>query len=711
MTVARDAGAESAAKRRKAGSSVPARVAVPLVPVAPPKSGASACACGGSCPRCRDSAKVQPKLVVGAPDDAYEREADRIAAAIVSNARPAAATPKADKHAAQRAPAALAVDAKADEAASELEEGRPLDVATRKFFEPRLGHDLGGVRVHTGARARQSAERLGARAYTLGRDVVFGAGEYAPDTSSGRHLLAHELVHVVQQSGAAPRAHDRPAEPAAPSAPPTERASAPSMRPGAYSLNLITETSERFIGPPELKQAPVASPEAPGAAASAQSGAPEGASPAAAKKEPAPQGNAEKEKDEPTTPVQRMPKSRASGVWIQRTATFTAPKPTPASPLTRLAAGLTPGLTSPKINGTLTPDFKQLLADISPKQVKQTGTSGKNMTCAVDSFNIDTTADQIVASAAPTGGWVGAVPPSRLDNPTQCAKVATVPVTMNALPSNADFVKRVQQSEDEHAADLKTLHTRHFVPYDAFINGLTGSGADLNACGQDLVGKLNNRHMLAAFAFVDGWTASLRRLEDPNVGTHVDKALVKAATDCSSATVTLSQKNATIPGAGPGNVVTIKPTVTSFNPKTLKVNGNNLEDGATVVKTFTTAANATAALGVIQHYGMDSLNVIGAMEFFLVGGKAPSGALAGASEQAIDPSRYQVTVDRPTPGDWAVADAEAIAKGVNVNTIVNFGAKRDEAYSAWAVMTSFGFTWQGWVGGTRLTPEMMYFHT
>jgi len=74
-----------------------------------------------------------------------------------------------------------------------------LDVATRSFMESRFGHDFGEVRVHTDARAATSAQAANARAYTMGRDVVFGAGQYAPGTDTGRKLLAHELTHVVQQ--------------------------------------------------------------------------------------------------------------------------------------------------------------------------------------------------------------------------------------------------------------------------------------------------------------------------------------------------------------------------------------------------------------------------------------------------------------------------------------------------------------------------------
>lgn len=77
--------------------------------------------------------------------------------------------------------------------------GQGLDAATRAFMEPRFGHDFSGVRVHSDTRAAESAQDVNALAYTVGRQVVFGAGQYAPETPAGRHLLAHELTHVLQQ--------------------------------------------------------------------------------------------------------------------------------------------------------------------------------------------------------------------------------------------------------------------------------------------------------------------------------------------------------------------------------------------------------------------------------------------------------------------------------------------------------------------------------
>src|SRR5439155_10758844 len=78
--------------------------------------------------------------------------------------------------------------------------GEPLDAATRAFMEPRLGHDFSRVRIHTDAKAAESAQAVNALAFTVGQDVVFGPGHYVPQTNAGRNLMAHELAHVVQQS-------------------------------------------------------------------------------------------------------------------------------------------------------------------------------------------------------------------------------------------------------------------------------------------------------------------------------------------------------------------------------------------------------------------------------------------------------------------------------------------------------------------------------
>ncbi len=78
--------------------------------------------------------------------------------------------------------------------------GQPLDASTRAFMEPHFGHDFSRVRVHTDTRSGVAANFINARAFTASNEIVFGQGEYAPHTESGRRLISHELTHIVQQN-------------------------------------------------------------------------------------------------------------------------------------------------------------------------------------------------------------------------------------------------------------------------------------------------------------------------------------------------------------------------------------------------------------------------------------------------------------------------------------------------------------------------------
>lgn len=82
--------------------------------------------------------------------------------------------------------------------------GSPLPESTRAFFESRFGANFSGVRVHTDSNANHLARSINAKAFTVGKDVVFGLGQYTPETSSGRRLLGHELTHVIQQKNSVP---------------------------------------------------------------------------------------------------------------------------------------------------------------------------------------------------------------------------------------------------------------------------------------------------------------------------------------------------------------------------------------------------------------------------------------------------------------------------------------------------------------------------
>jgi hypothetical protein len=169
---------------------------------------------------------LQAKLALGAPDDAYEREADRVADQVMRMPASGAPAPCAcggtcprcgtvqrkcaacDRDDEQplvrrKAGGAATADAPAPSSVDQAlrSPGHALDPGTRGFFETRFGHDFSGVRVHRDAAAERSAEDINALAYTVGHDIVFGAGRFAPATPEGRRLLAHELAHVVQQEG------------------------------------------------------------------------------------------------------------------------------------------------------------------------------------------------------------------------------------------------------------------------------------------------------------------------------------------------------------------------------------------------------------------------------------------------------------------------------------------------------------------------------
>jgi hypothetical protein len=160
---------------------------------------------------------IQAKLTVGEPGDAYEQEADRVAARVMSMPSPmreqqptiqgnwAIASPQKDRSALRRFPKPQAFQSTEPQASGDLESrlnaskggGSPLAPKVRAFMEPRFGADFSQVRVHTGSEAVQMNRELGAQAFARGQDIYFGAGK----SPGNNELTAHELTHVVQQTG------------------------------------------------------------------------------------------------------------------------------------------------------------------------------------------------------------------------------------------------------------------------------------------------------------------------------------------------------------------------------------------------------------------------------------------------------------------------------------------------------------------------------
>lgn len=157
-------------------------------------------------PRAMGGAAASPPPVAPASDP-LEREADAAADAVLCSEDPErAAVPSSGPADLPRGGAGSAAPVPSTEAAvrAASREGAALSADARAYFEPRFGRALGDVRVHADAEAAEAARSVGARAFTLGSDMVFGAGEYAPGTAGGRRLLAHELAHVVHHRAGPP---------------------------------------------------------------------------------------------------------------------------------------------------------------------------------------------------------------------------------------------------------------------------------------------------------------------------------------------------------------------------------------------------------------------------------------------------------------------------------------------------------------------------
>ena len=150
-------------------------------------------------------------LAVSSPQDAAEREASDVARRVVQMPTPGRVSPTSPVLARSALRVQRAADAAStappDTAAriqSRKSGGAPLPLPLRRYMEPRFGADFTAVRVHTDAEAARLSQRLGARAFTTGEHVFFGAGQFQPESAAGRELIAHELAHTVQQ-GAAPQ--------------------------------------------------------------------------------------------------------------------------------------------------------------------------------------------------------------------------------------------------------------------------------------------------------------------------------------------------------------------------------------------------------------------------------------------------------------------------------------------------------------------------
>lgn len=182
----------------------------------------SNCVCGGGCPKCQSKSRIQPKLKVGAANDKYEQEADRVAEQIVNSGSYSSTGDNPAQNRIQRMCDNCEEEEQDKENSVQRKSrsdrdttmpsrtesyidslsggGAPLSRSEAQYFEPRFGHSFSKIRVHTGESADRAANSINARAFTLGNNIAFARGEYDFSSVSGRKLMAHELAHTLQQS-------------------------------------------------------------------------------------------------------------------------------------------------------------------------------------------------------------------------------------------------------------------------------------------------------------------------------------------------------------------------------------------------------------------------------------------------------------------------------------------------------------------------------
>ncbi len=174
------------------------------------------CACGGVCSSCKSKGSngkgnqsSESNLSISQPNDFLEQEADRVADQVVSDSSILAPSdlssdelfsPLMRKHNGENNSSSPIGVSSAIQSP-----GRKMDSQTQSFMEHRFGHNFNQIRVHDDANAAASAKGINAKAYTVGNDIVFGNSQYRPNTQEGKHLLAHELTHSVQQESTGPK--------------------------------------------------------------------------------------------------------------------------------------------------------------------------------------------------------------------------------------------------------------------------------------------------------------------------------------------------------------------------------------------------------------------------------------------------------------------------------------------------------------------------
>ncbi len=510
------------------------------------------------------------------------------------------------------------------------------------------------MRIHADANSAALSHALQAHAFTHGSDIYFGRNRFRPEAASGQRLLAHELVHVVQQRREGAR---------------LQRSPYGDVDRGSADLH-----------------------DALGAAYADQFDMPS---------------------------LGAVQYTEGYGQWLRSASASDAPFLPPTlrahNPLDRLANSLSAGYTDLIVNGaSINPpgtNASDYLAALQPQLTPSTVTFAPGLVtgqiaCRFDpAFKLEASARVDELTPPPKGGWKARMNPTLAGGggDAACAAKSTVPVTLNGDPNDEAYRQLVHDSEMEHVADLRVLHQRHFVPYHRFVLSLSATAGNDAACERNLRARLGQRDQQTAFAFMLADLAESRKHDEPG-SPHQGTLTPTIASGCGAITLLASQRNPPQPGAGPGNVRPVAPTRTTIDPDRLSTTGSTLMSGADVIRVFASAADAASALGMLAVLGVTGIERIGQVEILISQGSAASGDVQGIPGRDIDPARYQVTIGVPNAQDWVISQVD----GDRFIPIVEFGAARDEAFAAVALMRRHRVRRQSWLGPAA-SPQMVVF--
>jgi len=470
----------------------------------------------------RAAGPIQAKLAINKPGDKYEQEADRISEHVMRMPDPqprrasacdgACGTGQTRQPVQEPAPLqknGVESDGVGETAAPPIVDdvlrspGQPLDSATRTYFEPRLGHDFSRVRVHTNSAAADSVRSLGALAYTVGPDMVFGAGRYQPSSFAGRQLVAHELVHVMQQSGGARvlrRAVSYPA-PSVTTEDPIRRV----LRDPRSDLALTVQT----VNGQTL---------------------------------PATQDAATGLKKLDIDAATRLVHDAFQPTGIE-------PKNVPAVPAKGSSPGLGTGSGSGSGSAGKTPAGSGSGSGSAAKAPEGAGSgsggTGTAVQCGFKDFDVKISANMMLPTAPSHGQWgptyvagsdLGGSPPAACHGKTR------IEVVMKGKPDTDTFYQRIKANEQEHVNELKAASDQYLVPYYRDILALRGTGADLNACSANLQAQFGRLPDDPIRNFLTKLTADVQRHDVPP--GHPNKAGTHILDDCNRMEITAEPKPA-----------------------------------------------------------------------------------------------------------------------------------------------------------------------